>query len=308
MFQHARNHTLSTSFWLVAVAACSHFAVCGAATSARADQPVDEASKSAPADDATIHRWVEDLGDPSYQVRGAAQAQLMRAGERALERIVDGARSTNPERRVRCVDILRRHAAEEESTLARLAQASLEELSKSDALSVARGAVAALEANARRRADDEAAERNGRVLVRAGGGMILVRPAILPRAVKRVAVERSVSITNINGKRTIVAKDGDRRVEITDGGDDGIKVTITDKVDGKEKKESYAAKDAKTLKEKHPRAYVEYARHAENAAARARLSEILKEARERPEKPALDKARLLPPPNHVDVPAVAPPR
>ncbi|MEX2186766.1 MAG: hypothetical protein WD875_08235 [Pirellulales bacterium] len=322
---------LSKSVFAALAAALSFVSACGGTqaiavepAAKSADSPVD--AVNAPPSDEAMCRWIEALASPSSADRGEAQSELSRAGNAALPHVAAAARSPNPEVRLRSVEILRRHAAGDDAALAAAAQASLDELASASQTPVARAAQTALAVNAQQRLADEARKNESQMIVR-GRGIVMIRPAIIARAAvaRRVAVGRSVSVTVINGKRTIVAEEGGERVEISDGGDDGIKMTITKTIDGKEKKESFAAQDAKQLKEKHPEAYKEYAKHADDgggAAVRQRLVEILgekavdgangekKEAKPRSEKlpadaaPAARLPRQLPPPNHVDVPIV----
>ncbi len=253
----------------------------------------------------------------------------MRAGAPALDKVAAAAGSTIPEVRVRSVDILRRHSMGGDASLSSDAQVRLDGMSSSPDMGVARAALAALATNARQRAAEKAAQVDPRTIFRAGGGMVFVRPPIVARAAvaRRVVVGRSVSVTVTNGKRTIVAQDGDQRVEISDGGDDGIKMTISKKVDGKEEKESFAAKDAEELKEKHADAYKEYAKYAKDgggAVIRRSIVDILdkkaldgekgakKADKSKPKvpraaaAPALVPPPKLPPLNHIDVPQARP--
>jgi hypothetical protein len=187
---------------------------------------------------------------------------------------------------------------------------------------VARAAQTALATNARRKIDEAYAAGDAGVFFERGG---FARPAVIRgrgvirAAPLRIATFRAVSI--VDGKRTIVAEEGGQRVEISDGGDDGIKMTIARKVDGKEKKESFAAKDAKEFKEKHPEAFKEFEKYAKDAGGavvvrgvarmRGEKAEGEKDAESRlVDPPAVEAPAVVPPPklpplNHVDVPDVS---
>jgi hypothetical protein len=257
---------------LLAVVFAALFAATERAGRVWADEPV--ATEPAPDAD-EVRRWINELESPSQATRGAAQAALLRAGEAALEQVTAAARSPNPEVRLRCVEVLRRHAAGDAAALAQAGQSALDELAKATETSVARAAESAIAANARRRAADEATKYQDRILVRGGGAIIRLRPAVLPKAVAALpAGARSVSVSVINGRRTILATSDEETVAISDGGDDGIKMSITKKVAGKEKKESFAAKDAAELKAKHAEAFKVYERYAKDGGGRVVLDEI----------------------------------
>jgi hypothetical protein len=279
----------------------------------QAGEPI---AASEPAPDAqTIRGWIADLESPSQATRGAAQASLLRAGEAALEPLIAAARSPNPEVRLRCVDVLRRHATSDVTPLAQSGRAALDELARASETSVARAAESALAAISRERAADEAVMMRDRIMVR-GGAMIRLRPLVVPKVIEAMpAGVRSVSVSVVNGKRSIHARSGEETVEISDGGDDGITMTITKKVDGKEKKESFAAKDVDELKKKHAEAFKLYERYAQDGGGRAVADEVRlrREKLEKaisPEAPKASKAKGAkpkePPLNHVDVPDAAP--
>jgi hypothetical protein len=281
------------------------FAASSFANDALARSGADAPRASEPnVDAAMIARWIAELESPSQATRSAAQTELQRAGEAALEQVSAAVRSTKPEVRLRSVEILRRHADGDEPTLAESARVTLQRFAGDGDMGVARAAESAIAASARNRAAEEAADTaQQRVVVRGGGAMIRLRPVVVARAAAVPVAVRSVSVSVINGKRTIHAKNGDEEVEISDGGDDGIKMSITKKVDGKVKKETFAVKDAKELMEKHADAFELYEQYASElkSGARARLVE--------PPVVADGKAKAvpkLPPVNHTDVPNIAP--
>jgi hypothetical protein len=262
--------------------------------------------------------WVRDLGDDGYVVRDKAQSNLAAAGEAALEHVARAVGSAEPEVRQRAVDILRRHAIAEREPLATKARAALDELSRSKDSNAARAAASAIAMNDRTRQQqqDELAIRDrmvrGRVVF--GGA----RPLVIARA-KAIAIApgaTSLQISVVNGKRSIVAQADGQKVEISDGGEDGIKMSITKKVDGKDKKESFTAKDADELKSKHAEAHKVYEKYTKPAAKPARKaildpvevwkSVLPKEAL--PPKGVIPKAvpPKLPPVEHTDVPRSAP--
>lgn len=250
--------------------------------------PVAPEAPEAP-DAKQVAAWIADLESHSQATRSAAQTALQRAGDAALAQIVAAVRSPSPEVRLRCVEILRRHAAGDDPTRAQAGQSALDTLAQDADMGVARAAESAIAANARQRAADEYAEQQEQLMLGRGRALVRLRPLAVAKAVGIPAgAVRSVSISVVNGKRNIVAQSGDERVEISDGDDAGIKLSITKKVDGKETKETYAAKDAAELKAKHPAAHKVYEQYAKDGGVKIE-AKLLLEAIDQVDKPALPK-------------------
>ena len=71
---------------------------------------------------------------------------------------------------------------------------------------------------------------------------------------------RRIRIQNNNGGRQIDVEEGNRKIQINDGGGQPIKIAVTTKTaKGKDSTEKYEAKDVDELKKKHPEAYKIYA-------------------------------------------------
>ncbi len=274
---------------LIAVAFVAAITSATPATEPKATEPDAPAQATVRPDAKQNAAWLADLESPAHATRSSAQLALQRAGEAALVPVVAAVRSPNPEVRLRCVDILRRHAAGDDPALAQAGQSALEALAKNADMSVARAAESAIAANARQRAAEEYAEQQEQLLLGRRGAIVRFRPLAVAKAAGiPAATVRSVSIAVVNGKRTIVAQNGDERVEISDGGDDGIKMSISKKVDGKEKKDTFAAKDAAELKAKHPDAHKVYEQYAKDGGVKVEAKLVI-EAIDRAEKRALPK-------------------
>jgi hypothetical protein len=122
-----------------------------------------------------------------------------------------------------------------------------------------------------------------------------------------------VVTTVINGRRTIKATNRQESVEIADGGEDGITVSITRKADAAkdggekaEKTETYKAKDAKELAAKHPEAFKVYEKYG--GALKIAVATPARIVGNVPRAPEPATAPEL---NHVDVPQLrieVPPR
>ncbi|MDP7134599.1 MAG: hypothetical protein QF437_29160 [Planctomycetota bacterium] len=72
----------------------------------------------------------------------------------------------------------------------------------------------------------------------------------------------SVSVTNVNGVRTITVKEKERTVEIREQQGDALELLITKTAGGKTKTEKIEAKNADDLKKRHPKLYALYKKHA----------------------------------------------
>jgi hypothetical protein len=304
---------------MLAIVVCNEVARAIEPANTKRGEPVPAAPEpTAPPTERELADWVRDLGNPAYAVRDKAQAKLTAAGELALDPITRAVTSTEPEVRQRAVEILRRHAAGTSEPIGTKARVALEDLSRSEDMAVARAASSAMATNDRKRqeAQLEATTRD-RMMVRGGRAVFMPgKPLVVARA-RAIAIApgaTSLQISVVNGKRSLIAKADGQKVEISDGGDDkgGIKMSITKKVDGKEVKESFTAKDADELKTKHAEAYKVYEKYTKPAAkpplkAIVDPAEIWKGAL--PKQAAPPKAAAppkLPPVEHTDVPPAIP--
>ena len=66
----------------------------------------------------------------------------------------------------------------------------------------------------------------------------------------------------VNGVKEIEVEEGGKKVKITDDPQQGIKIEVTSKENGKEVTKKYEAKDAKELEKKQPEGYKLYKEHA----------------------------------------------
>ena len=79
------------------------------------------------------------------------------------------------------------------------------------------------------------------------------------------ANQKQITVTNVNGERTIQAKENGKRVEITDRDGKNITVRVEEEVNGQKQTNEYKAADLNELKQKHPDAaklYQEYTQQA----------------------------------------------
>jgi hypothetical protein len=125
----------------------------------------------------------------------------------------------------------------------------LKKLAKSKRRSVAQRAADALK---------QADENNGAVLIgnaAANGVQVQVQVVAGPGG-------NVVQVVQQNQNRDIVVEENGKKVHIEEATGKGIKVSITETVDGKEQTKVWQAKDLAELKQKHPEAAKLYQKHA----------------------------------------------
>ncbi|MDZ7617736.1 MAG: hypothetical protein U1E05_12075, partial [Patescibacteria group bacterium] len=194
----------------------------------------------------------EQLDSDSFAQRQAASDKLGRMGQPAVAALAKAAAGDSLEVTVRAVDILRSMLKSADEATQAAARTALEEL--------VRGGPAA------------AAGRAARALQPAEeplppGAMLPPAARLMPGGAIQIAVGgagvRRVSVRTINGVKTIEAEEGDQKIKIVDSPNQGIKVEVTAKKDGKDVTETYEAKNAEELKKQHPEAHKIYHRYGQ---------------------------------------------
>jgi hypothetical protein len=94
---------------------------------------------------------------------------------------------------------------------------------------------------------------------------VVVRPRVNRVAAANIRMNiapggftRRMHVRNNNGVKEIELQENGKKVKIVDDPKQGIQVEVTEKKDGKETTQKYAAKDAEELKQKHPDAHKIY--------------------------------------------------
>lgn len=188
-----------------------------------------------------IDKWVEQLGNKRLTERIKAEKQLIAAGKEAIPELAKAALAGNRDTIEKSIDVLGKLAQSEDEKTKDAARITLQMLSESDQPSTAERAKITLNT---KEADGikpfEGWDKPGNQF--AGGGQM----------------NRSVSISNINGMRTINVKEGKLETTIQElqGGKIGVKIT------GGEKPVKLLAKNAKDLKKKLPEAAALYEQYA----------------------------------------------
>ncbi len=188
-----------------------------------------------------IDEWVSQLGHERITERIKAEKQLITAGNEAIPALAKGALAGNRATIEKSIDVLGKLAQSKDDKTREAARITLQMLSESDQPSTAERAKIALNT---KEADGikpfEGWNKPGNQF--AGGGN----------------VNRSVSISNINGLRTISVKEGPLETTIQDLRGGKILAQIT----GGEKPVELIAKNAEDLKKQLPEAAALYEQYA----------------------------------------------
>ena len=189
-----------------------------------------------------IDELVTQLGDERLTERIKAQKQLIAAGKDAIPSLAKAALSGNRATIEKSIDVLGKLAHSEDEETKNAARITLQMLSESDRPSTAERAKIALNT---KEADGikpfEGWDQPGNQF--AGGGQ-----------------NRSVSVSNINGLRTINVKEGPLETTIQELPTGKIRARIT----GGEKPVELLASNAKDLKKKLPEAAALYEQYTSN--------------------------------------------
>jgi len=231
------------------------------AKDAAAQSPAAGASNAASEEE--IAKLVQQLDADRFPERQAASQKLITAGKAAIPALAKAAVGESLEVTVRSIDILRKFFESSDEPTKQAAKAALETLAKSDRPSAARRAEEVINPKPAAGADQ----------VLPGGGIIIGgQGAIIQGRVQIIAAganARRISVKNANGVKEIEAEENGRKIKIVDDPQQGIKMEITAKKDGKDTTEKFEAKNAEELKKKHPEAYKVYEEYGKNQGAAA---------------------------------------
>lgn len=184
-----------------------------------------------------INEWVSQLGHERLTERIKAEKQLITAGKEAIPALAKAALAGNRVSIEKSIDVLGKLAQSKDKETREAARITLQMLSESDQPSTAERAKIALNT---KEADGikpfEGWDQPGNQF--AGGGQ----------------VNRSVSVSNINGLRTINVKEGPIETTIEELRTGKLRAQIT----GGEKPVELVAKNAEDLKKKLPKAAALY--------------------------------------------------
>ncbi|MDA7980170.1 MAG: hypothetical protein MPJ50_15495 [Pirellulales bacterium] len=194
-----------------------------------------------------IAEWIRQLDADDFQSRESASESLARAGMAALQPLAEAAQASSLEVTTRTMDILtklyERSGAEDQAKV-----------------KVALEAIAA--------GKNKAAASRADAILNPPQPEQPAIPGFGPRGVNRginfAFGGRNLQVsstTDANGNKTVNAKEGDKEVDIEEKADGSIKMTVKEKIDGKQQSKEYSAKSKEELKEKHKEAFDLYEKY-----------------------------------------------
>jgi hypothetical protein len=211
-----------------------------------------------------LEGWVRDLDSHQFALRDAASKNLRAAGGAAVDALAKAAASTSGEAARRALDVLKSFSQSDNDELKTKTIAALEKLAQSDDPRLARRAKQVLkpEADLPPMPEFEPGRRGRRMQIGnvqiVPGGQIQIGAQIQAGA----GGVRTIQVRNANGKRTTTVQEAGKKIEIQDDPAGGIEMSVTEKVDGKEKTSKYAGKNLDELKKNHPEAAPIYEKYA----------------------------------------------
>ena len=223
-----------------------------------ADEPASEKEQKAEKEQKTdseassedVDRWIRQLDAPEFTQRQDATVRLRRLGPSVFPKLVEAAKGTSRERTARAVQILEFHYRNGSDEAKQEAKKALEEIAQSSSGPVARQARSILTPDkskaspGARPAPNRAAQAAAILRLRA------MRGAALPG--------RTVTVTNVNGTKTITITEKDKTVKLFEEPKGKITLTVKEKKNGKARVKVYQAKSAEELKKKDAQAYKIY--------------------------------------------------
>ena len=228
-----------------------------ARTAAQPRPDAKPAAKAATTSRATVEQiagWVKELTSRDFQARRAASRRLVAAGKAVIGKVSEAADGSDLERTTRCLYVLKKLQGSEDKATKAAAGAALKKLAGSKNSTVARRAQAALP-----KADPKPA----------------ARPSTLQgfRIIGLQAANR-ISVSVVNGQRTIEVKEGTGKILIQDNNGKQIRMEITSRVKGRLQIRKVKAATEEALKKADPEAYKLYKKYTLNNALQIQIQGI----------------------------------
>lgn len=224
--------------------------------------PAAETEKPAAATAEDIAALIKQLDHDGFNMRESAQKKLEAAGPAAIDALGEAALGASQEAAARAVEVLKKHAQGEDAAAKESARAALTKIAKGSNPIAARRAEAALEAATK--PETKPVDQNTPAVpvpfggggIRIGGGGAVIR--IEARTVIGGGKGKSISVKNVDGNKEINVEEEGRKVKIEESAAGKIKMSVTEKKDGKEETKSYEAESADDLKKVQPEAHKIY--------------------------------------------------
>lgn len=237
------------------------------ATAQTAESTAEPTAEAAPAKSTSESTadLIRQLDADKFGERQAASQKLAEAGRSAIAPLAEVARTGSREAGGRAVEILKKHLQSKDEATRQEARAALEKLAALDDARVAGAAKNALQPAEQAAPGAVPGLPPG---IQINGGQIQIQV----QAIAGGVAGRKMQMQNVNGVKTIKVEENGRKVQIVDDPQNGIKMEVTEKVDGKEQTKKYEAKDADDLQKKHPDAHKIYEASTKPAAVQIQIN------------------------------------
>lgn len=222
----------------------------GALFSLAQEAKTEESSKTESPSAIELERLTEQLDAPEYADRQAASQRLAELGNRALPALEKAAQGESREAASRAFDLLKKLHDSADPNSKAAAKEALGRLAESKSAPAARRAKEMLDPTKTPETPNNPAVVPPAVIRPGIGGIRIAGGAI--------AGGKRISIRNENGVKTIESTEEGKSIKIHDDPNNGIKIEVTEKKDGKEETKKFEAKDADDLKKNHPEIHKEY--------------------------------------------------
>ncbi len=199
---------------------------------------------------ADLDGLIRQLDSNRFAERQAASNELARLGAQAIPALEKAALGDSREATTRSIEILKRHFTEGTAKAKAAAKRALEKIAASEHAIAARAAQQAL---------NPPPEEAPPAALPGVPAQIQIRV----QAIQNAGAQR-IQIQNNNGTKKIEVQEGERKIKIEIAPNNGIQMEVTEKKDGKQVTEKYAAKDEAELKKKHPEAHKLFEKYNNN--------------------------------------------
>ena len=217
-----------------------------------ADEPASEKEQKADSEASgeDVDRWIRQLDAPEFTQRQDATVRLRRLGPSVFPKLVEATKGTSRERTARAMQILEFHYRNGSDEAKQAAKKALEQIAQSSSGHVARQAKSIL-------TPDKSKAPSG---ARPAPNRAAQAAAIIRLRAMRGAVQpgRTVTVTNVNGTKTITITEKDKTVKLVEEPNGKITLTVKEKKNGKAQVKAYQAKSPEELKKKDAQAYKIY--------------------------------------------------
>jgi tetratricopeptide (TPR) repeat protein len=204
---------------------------------------------------------IKQLDADEFGDRQVASEKLTEAGVAAIDALKQAAEGDSREAARRAIEILTKHLGGNAEELKAAAKQALEKIAANEQ----RHPIAARLAKAALNPKPDAQQLPGIQLV---PGQIQIQVQAIAGGGRRVRTKI------VNGVKEIEAEEDGQKVKIVDDPNNGIKLEITEKKDGKETTRKIEAKDAEDLKKQDPEAHKIYEKYAKQNAVQIRALQL----------------------------------